>query len=74
MRGDGNGYKQFQSEIQYLVLLVSTCLNDHIEKSINFNEVFVTNQKKKTFSIYLQIKLNLENLINRQKVLFEENS
>jgi hypothetical protein len=41
-----------KSEIGYLILLVSACYIDHIEKSINFNEFFVINQKK-TFLIHL---------------------
>ena len=51
-RGGSNGNKQFQSEIGYLILLVSACFKDHMEKSINFNEFFVINQKK-TFLMHL---------------------
>jgi hypothetical protein len=42
-----------KSEIEYLILLASACYIDHIEKSINFNEFFVINQKK-TFLIHLE--------------------
>jgi len=42
-----------KSEIGYLILLASACYIDHIEKSINFNEFFVINQKK-TFLIHLE--------------------
>ena len=41
-----NVYKQFQREIEYLVLLVSTCQLNHMEKSIDLNDFFVINQKK----------------------------
>ena len=74
LKGGCNGYKQFQIEIGYLVLLVSTCQSHHIEKSISFNMFCVTNQKKDTFNIFVEKELAIENPINRYKVVFEASS